>query len=82
METATENLPSQSTPVTYDVLVVVSKVKKRYKRANLQTSEGAISELNVFLYGLLDEAGINAKEDGRKTVMARDIAKALKEMNT
>lgn len=57
-----------------DTLVVVSKVKS-YIRAKdeLNTSAEVIDILSKKVQELCDEAIIKAKEDGRKTVMARDF---------
>ena len=57
-----------------DVLVVTSKVKNYIKSASgLNTSGAVANELSERVKHLCDKAVENAKADGRKTVMDRDI---------
>ena len=57
-----------------EVLVVASKVKSYIKeKSEMNTSGSVPEELSKRLALLLDKAIENAKADGRKTVMARDI---------
>ena len=58
-----------------DVLVVASKVKKYIKeKAEMNTSASAFEALTNLLSKALDQAIEHAKQEGRKTVMDRDIA--------
>ena len=57
-----------------DVLVVASKVKKYIKeKADMNTSGSTMDALTALLTRALDQAIANAKTDGRKTVMDRDV---------
>jgi histone H3/H4 len=57
-----------------DVLVVTSKVKKYIKeKGSMNTSSETIDVLSKAVEALCQKGIDNAKEDGRKTVMARDI---------
>ncbi len=57
-----------------DVLVVTSKVKKFIKeKGSMNTSSETIDVLSKAIEALCSKGIDNAKEDGRKTVMARDI---------
>ena len=68
-----ENLP-------VDVLVVVSKLKKYIKaKSDMKTSETAIPVLSRELRRICDRAIRVAAQNGRKTVMDRDVRDALKE---
>ncbi len=61
-----------------ETLVVVSKVKKYVKdKAQMSTSAAVMDELTKKVEMLLDKAIENAKNDGRKTVMDRDIPNTL-----
>lgn len=63
-----------------DVLVVVSKLKKYVKlRADMKTSETVIPALSDELRRICDRAIRIAGQDGRKTIMDRDIREALKQ---
>jgi hypothetical protein len=57
-----------------EVLVVVSKLKA-YIKANsgMNTSDGIVPVLSDYLRRLCDQAIENAKADGRKTVLDRDV---------
>lgn len=57
-----------------DVLVVTSKVKKLIKdQGDCNTSAETIQVLSDAVIALCKRGIENAKADGRKTVMARDI---------
>ena len=57
-----------------DVLIVTSKVKKFIKeKAQMNTSGETIDVLSQAVAKLCEKGIENAKADGRKTVMARDI---------
>jgi histone H3/H4 len=57
-----------------EVLVVASKVKSYIKeKGECNTSGETITALSQVVEKLLDEAIRSAKEQGRKTVMARDV---------
>ena len=57
-----------------DILVVASKVKKYIKeKAEMNTSANAMEPLTKVLEKALDQAIEHARNDGRKTVMDRDI---------
>lgn len=71
---STSGSPKGGTSVDSEVLVVASKVKKYIsERANMNCSATTMQALSEKVK-LLCEAGIaKAREDGRKTVMDRDI---------
>jgi len=57
-----------------EVLVVASKVKNYIKeKGEMNTSGSVPDELSKRIEILLDKAIQNAKADGRKTVMDRDV---------
>ncbi|MCG8416561.1 MAG: hypothetical protein MJE77_01305 [Proteobacteria bacterium] len=57
-----------------EILIVASKLKKYIKaRSGMNTSDGVMSVLSDHLRALCREAIRNAGEDGRKTVLDRDI---------
>lgn len=57
-----------------DVLVVVSKVKKFIRgKSGLNTSQCCVDALSRKIAELCEQAITNARNDGRKTVMGRDI---------
>lgn len=57
-----------------DVLVVTSKVKKYIKeKGDCNTSAETIDVLSKAIEKLCEKGIEHAKQDGRKTVMARDI---------
>lgn len=57
-----------------EVLVVASKVKKYIKeQSGCNTSGSTMDALSQKLLQLIDRAVENAKADGRKTVMDRDV---------
>ncbi|OGQ38089.1 MAG: hypothetical protein A2W61_06200 [Deltaproteobacteria bacterium RIFCSPLOWO2_01_44_7] len=58
-----------------DLLVVASKVEKYIKeKADMNTSANAMPALTAVVAKALDQAIEHAKQDGRKTVMDRDVA--------
>lgn len=58
-----------------EVLVVTSKVKKHIKEnGSCNTSAETIDALSKAVEALCQRGIENAKADGRKTVMARDIS--------
>ncbi|MBP7844099.1 MAG: hypothetical protein KA116_04740 [Proteobacteria bacterium] len=57
-----------------EVLVVASKVKSYIKeKGECNTSGETITALSAVLEKVIDDAIKTAKEQGRKTVMARDV---------
>lgn len=57
-----------------EILVVASKVKSYIKEKSEMNTSGAVpEELSKRLTVILDKAIENAKADGRKTVMDRDV---------
>ncbi|MBI5299409.1 MAG: hypothetical protein A3H42_05085 [Deltaproteobacteria bacterium RIFCSPLOWO2_02_FULL_46_8] len=57
-----------------EVLVVASKVKKYIKeKADMNTSGNSFEALTAVLKKTIDQAIEHAKQEGRKTVMDRDI---------
>ena len=57
-----------------EVLVVASKIKSYIKEKGGMNTSGAVpEELSKRVLALLDKAVENAKADGRKTVMDRDV---------
>ena len=57
-----------------EVLVVVSKVKKRIKdKSGMNTAASATLALTKIIEDLCDKAIENANKDKRKTVMDRDF---------
>lgn len=58
-----------------DILVVASKLKAYIRaRCGMNTSDGVLPALSHILRDLCDDAIQRAHEDGRKTVMDRDLA--------
>ena len=57
-----------------EVFVVASKVKKYIKeKADMNTSGAVMQALTDFLTKKIDQAIEHAKQEGRKTVMDRDV---------
>jgi histone H3/H4 len=57
-----------------DILVVVSKLKNYIRaRSGMNTSGNVAAALSDHVRRLADEAIENARKDGRKTVMDRDL---------
>lgn len=62
------------TDVTQEILIVASRLKDFIReRSGFNTSDGALDPLSELVRHVCDEAIENAKKDGRKTVLARDI---------
>ena len=60
-----------------EMLIVVSKVKKRIKdKAGMNTSASAMDALTQIVERECDRAIKNAQAEGRKTVMDRDFESA------
>ena len=58
-----------------EVLVVVSKLKNYIRsKSGMNTSGGVGSALSEIIRKVCDQAIENAKSDGRKTVMDRDVS--------
>jgi len=57
-----------------EVLIVVSKLKTYIKdKSGMNSSGGVAGTLSDQVRALCDQAIENAKKDGRKTVMERDV---------
>lgn len=56
-----------------EILVVVSKVKDHMKQAGMNTAGNVAEALSRVIRQACDKAIENAKRDGRKTVMDRDV---------
>ena len=57
-----------------EILVVTSKIKKMIKeKSGLSTSASLVDALSSKVIMLCESAIENAKQDGRKTVMDRDL---------
>lgn len=66
-----------SSPMSQEVLVVVSKMKQYIKdRADMNTSGDVSDVLSDIIRRACDDAIDQARADGRKTVMARDFRKS------
>lgn len=75
METQTTGATGQADGNETETLVVVSKIKKFIRaQSGLNTSQCCIDALTNKLVALCNQAITNARNDGRKTVMGRDIA--------
>lgn len=75
METQATGTPgADSNAGDVETLVVVSKVKKFIRaQSGLNTSQCCIDSLTKKIVDLCNQAIANARNDGRKTVMGRDI---------
>lgn len=72
METATAT--TTSTSASGEILVVASKVKSYIRaKSGFNTSASTITALSTEIRKLCDQAVENARGEGRKTVMDRDI---------
>lgn len=59
-----------------DILVVVSKMKKYIRdRSGMNTSDAVAERLSAHLRALCDASIRTAAQDGRKTVLDRDVPK-------
>lgn len=57
-----------------DILIVASKLKSFVKESSgLNTSADVLNQLSVIVRDLSTKAILNARKDGRKTLMARDF---------
>lgn len=56
-----------------EVLLVGSKVREYVKSQGLMCSSDVLEALNCCVYGCLGAAIKRAKENGRKTLQARDV---------
>lgn len=67
--------PKPATPdPPKDVLVVVSRLKQYVKaRFDMNTSDTVLDPLSDEMRRLCERAARNAREDGRKTILARDF---------
>lgn len=57
-----------------DVLVIASKIRTHFKAAGLNTSAAVMTALSQKVSQLCDQAAANARADGRKTVLDRDVS--------
>jgi len=65
---------NEGTNMSDEVLVVVSRLKEHIQqKGGLRTSDEVASVLSDHLRKVADAAVDNAKKDGRKTVLARDV---------
>lgn len=70
---AASSKPAKSGPI--EVLVVASRLKNYVREVHgFNTSDGVLDPLSNEIRRLIDKAIDNAKEDGRKTVLDRDLA--------
>jgi len=68
-------MKKETTNMANETLVVASKVKTFIKnKAEFKTSSETIEALSKIVEGVIETAIANAKGQGRKTVMARDIS--------
>ncbi len=66
--------PAPAKDLPEDILIVVSKLKKYIRaRSGMNTSDTVLHKLSDHLRHIADQAIRNAGEDGRKTVLDRDI---------
>ena len=66
--------PMESNEVPKDILVVVSKLKAYVRaKSGMNTSADVMETLSNKLRRLCDDVIVKARQDGRKTVMARDF---------
>ncbi len=56
-----------------EMLVVGTKVREHIKKKGLMCSADVLEAINCCVYCCLDRAAERAKENGRKTVQARDV---------
>jgi histone H3/H4 len=68
------NMSEQESGESKEVLVVASKVKNYIRsKSEMNTSGKVMEALTEKLRGLCDQAIENARREGRKTVMDRDV---------
>ena len=71
--------PALSSTYDRDVLIVVSKMKKYIKdRSGMNCSDGVLDGLSDHVRAVCDEAIRSAAQDGRKTVLDRDVPRPLR----
>lgn len=71
---STSSMSHTSQDIPLDILVVVSKLKAYIKaRSDMNTAADVMPVLSDYLRRQCDQAIENARQDGRKTVMARDF---------
>lgn len=64
-----------SPPPPKEILVIASRLKEYIRqRYGMNTSDGVLEPLSDALRRLADRAVIHARDDGRKTVLDRDLA--------
>ncbi|MBW2281086.1 MAG: hypothetical protein JRG76_09940 [Deltaproteobacteria bacterium] len=70
-----DSTPARSAPDTpREILIVASRLKDYVRaRAGFNTSERALDPLSDIVRRLCDEAIENARRDGRRTVLDRDV---------
>jgi hypothetical protein len=77
VETPREDDTSSTSEVPRDVLVVISKLKHYIRvTSGMNTSDDVVGPLSDRLRLLCDDAVERARDDGRKTVMARDFRRS------
>lgn len=75
MENIEKEISETSTTEAATVLVITSKVKKYIKTTAGMNTAGDVAEaLTAVVVKTINAAVANAKEAGRKTVMAKDVA--------
>jgi len=68
--------PALASSYERDILIVVSKMKKYVKdRSGMNCSDGVVDGLSDHVRAVCDEAIRAAAQDGRKTVLDRDVPK-------
>jgi hypothetical protein len=69
--------PAGGGDVAHEVLIVVSKLKSYIKaKSGMNTSDGIVPVLSELVREICDRAIENARADGRKTVLDRDVKPA------
>ena len=68
---------SASTGPPQEVLIVASRLKDYVReRAGFNTSEGVLEPLSILVRRVCDQAIENARREGRRTVLDRDVPEA------
>lgn len=71
---AAQNVTSPSAESNHEILIVASKLKQFVKeKHDLNTSLDVMEVLSHYVRKITDQACLNAKSDGRKTLMDRDF---------
>ncbi len=74
-------IPAKSSSSDDDVLIVVSKMKNYIREKSEMNTSGDVAEiLSHFIRRLCDDAIHEARQDGRKTVMAKDFTSSFKSL--